>query len=305
MGRSTKPVLEFMPAISQIKSVSQDEWTKWESSYHAMIRPWMDAWRHRRERRQTHPVHDFLFEYYQFNRKLVYNWHPALGVIVEGEEARKFLLDSRFSEANEGVFLDPEALTQAERKRMEWICHLIRAALDRPERTNCYGLHEWAMVYKADRIRHQTTPLRLPMKQIEALVESSHICCTHYDAFRFFTEPARPLNSIQPTSDDRSLNDQFGCVHFNMDLFKWCYKLHPWISSELTWGCFLLAVEARELDMRASPYDLRALGYEPIPIETPEGKLDYQNQQKTIGSKARILAEQFLNECHSFGYNFI
>ena len=29
-------------------------------------------------------------------------------------------------------------------------------------------------------------------------------------------------------------------------------------------------MRVRELDMRASPYDLRELGYEPVPIETPE-----------------------------------
>lgn len=277
------------------------EWQQRKEKYHSQIRPWMDAFRYRRERRQTHPVHDFLFEYYQFNRKLVYNWHPAIGDILEGPEGKSYLDHAHFSEGNTGIYLDPEKITEAESHRMGWICELITAAMNRPERTNCYGLHEWAMVYKSDSIRHESTPLRLDPEQIVQIVESTNISCTHYDAFRFFTQQAKPLNSIQPKADERRMNDQFGCVHFNMDLFKWCYKLHPWISSELTLDCFLLAMEARELDMRASPYDLKAIGYEPILIETPEGKLFYQSQQKAIGAKGRSLAMRFLKECTRMG----
>jgi hypothetical protein len=277
--------------------IALQNWQQREERYHSQIRPWMDAFRHRRERRQTHPIHDFLFEYYQFNRKLVSNWHPAIGDKLPVPEARRFLEYSQYSESNSTVFLDPLKLTETDTHRMEWICSLITAAMKNPERINCYGLHEWAMVYKSDCIRHESTPLRLEPEQIEATIESANICCTHYDAFRFFTQKAKPLNSRQPTADERRTNDQFGCVHFNMDLFKWCYKLHPWISSELTLDCFLLAVEARELDMRASPYDLQAIGYAPILIETTEGKQQYQSQQKAIAVKGRKLATRFLTEC--------
>ena len=257
----------------------------------------MDAYRHRRERKLTHPVHDFLFEYYQFNRKLVYNWHPAFGEILESGESDKFLHNPYFNKSADGVFLDATRLSDSETRRMDWICQLIMAAVHRPERLSCYGLHEWAMVYKSDCIRHESTPLRLNKDQIEAIVESNHICCTHYDAFRFFTEEAKPLNSMTPKAEERSNHDQFGCVHFNMDLFKWCYKLHPWISSELTQDCFFLAIEARELDMRASPYDLKSIGYDPILIETPEGKLQYQLKQKEVAAKGRVLASRLINEC--------
>ena len=257
----------------------------------------MDAYRQRRERSQKHPVHDFLFEYYQFNRRLVYHWHPSLNDRLEGEDAHKFLTDPKFSALSNTVFLDPTKLSESEFRRIEWITHLIDAALRRPERTNCYGLHEWAMVYRSNGIRHEDTPLRLDKAQIDSLIKSSYICCTHYDAFRFFTEEARPLNTLQPTADERVKNEQFGCIHFNMDLFKWCYKIHPWVSSELTLDCFFLAVEARELDMQASPYDLASLGYDPIRIETSEGKLDYQSRQKKIAARGRALATRFLSEC--------
>ena len=60
-----------------------------------------------------------------------------------------------------------------------------------------------------------------------------------------------------------------------MDLYKWSYKLSPLVPSELVADCFALAREIRELDMRASPYDLAELGYEPVAVETPAGRPEY------------------------------
>ena len=60
-----------------------------------------------------------------------------------------------------------------------------------------------------------------------------------------------------------------------MDLYKWAYKLLPATPSELVADCFELAVAVRELDMRASPYDLAELGYPPVRIETPAGRAEY------------------------------
>jgi hypothetical protein len=272
------------------------EWQKREAVYSSQILPWVDAFRKRHEVGQSHIVHDFLFEYYRCKRKLITDWHPPLGVIVEGAEAKKFLANSHFSQNACGVFLDTGSISEKIINRIEWIKRLIEAALKRPNQTSCFGLHEWAMLYQSDAIRHQTTPLRLSPAEIESVVASSTIRCTHFDAFRFFTEPAKPLNSLDPTRENRQYNEQFGCVHFNMDLFKWCYKLHPWISSELMLDCFFLAVQARELDMRASPYDLSKLGYSAIPIETVDGRAMYQQQQADIGNKGRRLASSLLKE---------
>ena len=52
-----------------------------------------------------------------------------------------------------------------------------------------------------------------------------------------------------------------------MDLYKWAYKFYPWTPSDLIADAFELAVEIREIDMRASPYDLGVYGFEPITIE--------------------------------------
>jgi hypothetical protein len=121
------------------------------------------------------------------------------------------------------------------------------------------------------------------------VVADQVVTCTHYDAFRFFTPDARPLNRLQPGPDDRLAHEQPACLHANMDLYKWSYKLHPWLPAEQLLGCFELALRARTLDMRASPYDLRHLGYSPIPIETPDGRRLYTDAQRDIADAAAPL----------------
>jgi hypothetical protein len=82
-----------------------------------------------------------------------------------------------------------------------------------------------------------------------------------------------------------------------MDLYKWAYKLSPAVPGELVADCFALAAEVRELDMRASPYDLREHGYEPVPIETPEGKAEYVAAQRAFAGRGAALRERLMDVC--------
>ena len=84
-----------------------------------------------------------------------------------------------------------------------------------------------------------------------------------------------------------------------MDVYKWCFKLAPLIDSELTLACFELALDARELDMRASPYDLAELGYEPIRIETTAGRAEYVRHQQTIAARGTALRTELLAACRA------
>jgi len=74
-----------------------------------------------------------------------------------------------------------------------------------------------------------------------------------------------------------------------MDLYKWAYQLSPLVPSELVADAFELARDIRELDMRASPYDLSGLGYEPVRIETPDGKAGYAAAQREFARRAAVL----------------
>lgn len=292
MDREANPV-----AGARIESLEEETWQAIAATHESVVGPYIDAYRKRRDSRRKHPVHDFLFAYYQTNRAVLRHWRPAACQFLQGESAQSFLSDARYRECEYGVGLALDRLEAKERERIRWVRGLIEAAQSRPPRFNCFGLHEWAMVYKADEIRHEKTPLRLTPEEVSKVVESSAIRCSHWDAFRFFTPEARPLNDMQPGRDDRERNEQFGCIHFNMDLYRWTYKGSPWLGSDLLRACFELALEARELDMRASPYDLSEFGYEAILIETSSGREQYREEQQRIYRSGQILADRLKSEC--------
>jgi hypothetical protein len=82
-----------------------------------------------------------------------------------------------------------------------------------------------------------------------------------------------------------------------MDLYKWAYKLGPLVPGELLLDCFELARDVRELDMRASPYDLTDLGYSPVCIETTEGKQQYVAAQRDFAARTHPLRTRLIDLC--------
>ena len=106
------------------------------------------------------------------------------------------------------------------------------------------------------------------------------------------------MNGLQPRRNTREQFEQPGCLHTNMDLYKWAHKLSPWIDSELIADAFWLAVEALELDMRASPYDMRELGYEAIEIETEAGRKIYTERQEAVWKKGQVVRGRLISAIH-------
>ena len=129
----------------------------------------------------------------------------------------------------------------------------------------------------------------------DEVVERHGIRCSHFDAFRFFTEDAAPRNALQPTRDGQVALEQPGCLHAGMDVYKWAFKLTPLVPSDLVADAFDLAREIRVLDMQASPYDLRELGYDPVPIETAEGKAAYLERQRDFAERSNALRRRLLD----------
>jgi hypothetical protein len=80
-----------------------------------------------------------------------------------------------------------------------------------------------------------------------------------------------------------------------MDLYKWSYKLAPIVGSETVVDCFELARDIRTLDMRASPYDLADLGYEPVRVETAEGRAGYAAAQREFADRAAPLRRRLVD----------
>jgi hypothetical protein len=252
--------------------------------------------RDRRARGEKHPVFDFLHTYYNVSFGKLEQWHPGVDIVLEEtSDLPRAFKRPPYERSPLGVHLALAHLGDKKRRQLEAIRHLLEATQNRPPNLACHGLHEWAMVYSGAEIRHrETVPLRLPQAEIDALVDSRALCCTHYDAFRFFAPVTRPRNRFAPDLSDREDNEQPGCIHANMDLYKWAGKAMPWIGSDLLFACFLYATRCRQIDMRASPYDLRALGYEPIRIETEAGRREYEREQRLLMDDGLPLRDQLI-----------
>jgi hypothetical protein len=279
-------------------SLSQAEWTARRRRHETRVDDWTGARLARRTRGDTHPVDDFLFDYYATRPARLRVWHPGAGVELLGPAAEKFLSRRGYRRNGNGVALDATAF-QSRVAAVRWIHDLAVDTLRRPPSFGCLGMHEWAMVYRLDRsgTRHSAWPLRLSTGEIAATVEASGLRCTHYDAYRFFTPSASPMNLLPLTRVTQRDHEQPGCLHANMDLYKWAGRLSPLTSSELVADAFELARELRTLDMRASPYDLSALGYTPVRVETAEGKLEYVATQRALAERSVPLRRRLVEEC--------
>lgn len=282
----------------------ESDWRLRQSAHEARVRGWTDLHQARAARGEKHPVYDFLFTYYAFRPAWLRRWHPGPDVALAGDAAHEFLRWPGYravalDDGTPGVAVDPAALAAHRRTFVAWLRGLLAAMQTRPAFFGCHGLHEWAMVYRQtpDEVRHNAYPLRFAPDELARIVETAPVTCSHFDAFRFFTAPARPLNRLQPTRADTAQLEQRGCLHANMDLYKWAFKLAPLAPSELIADGFELARDIREVDMRASPYDLRRLGFAPIAIETPEGRAEYERHQRAFAARGEPLRARLLAIC--------
>jgi hypothetical protein len=250
----------------------------------------------RRRAGVAHPVHDFLFTYYSVRPAQLRRWHPGYGVVLDGAEAQTYAALTGYERRSDGVTVSREHL-ESRRGTVTFVADLLAATAGRPARFTCFGLHEWAMVYRTDAVRHAQVPLRLGTRGTDAVVESMPLRCSHFDAFRFFTPAAAPRNAAALTRAGQVATEQPGCVHAGMDLYKWALKLGPLIESTVVLDCLDLAVDARVLDMRASPYDLRDHGFAPIRVETAEGRREYALAQQDLSARAAPLRSRLLDLC--------
>lgn len=272
--------------------LGESEWTDRERGHHRRV----DDFLHRRRSGEMHPVWDFLFTYYSLRPGQLRTWHPGFGIALAGSGAQRYLRRTGYRADGAAVTLARDYLL-ARRDTVRFIGRLLRATAARPARLNCFGLHEWAMVYRAPTVRHDRVPLRLSAAGTDAVLEAMPLRCSHFDAFRFFTAPATRRNAEQLTRQGQIASEQPGCLHAAMDLYKWASKLGPLVSSEFVMDCLDLAADARALDMRASPYDLRDYGFEPIAIETPAGRAEYVRAQQTVAERAAPLRTALADQC--------
>jgi hypothetical protein len=303
--------MSWVLPVEQLRLLAADEWRALDEAHQQRVSRYADPYLARRSAGQKHPVEDFLFTYYTQKPGQLRRWHPGAGMVLTGADAAARSGWKHYRTLDDGelaslglppdstaVTVDVAAFLDDRRDAVDFAGIILRGTAARPAQFGCFGLHEWAMVYHQDRfdLRHEYLRLRLGPEGTDKVVEDNRIRCTHFDAFRFYTPDAVPLNEVAPSRETQRLMEQPGCLHANMDLYKWAYKLLPLLPSELVMDCFELSWRIRAMDMQASPYDLAAWGYPAIPIETPHGKAAYVEHQRSFAAEAAVLRDRLALE---------
>lgn len=277
-----------------------DDWTARAAKHEARVNSLLGGYLAERARGQVNPVVDFLFTYYNLKPGQLQRWHPGFDHVLTGPKAKEYAHLRGYVETEDGVTVSFDHLNQR-RSTIEYVDRLLSATASRPPVLSCFGLHEWAMVYETDVVRHSSVPLRLGAAATNAVVKSMPPRCTHYDAFRFFTPAARPINPIELTRDSQVEHEQPGCLHAGMDLYRFAAKLLPLVNSDLLMDTFELAYAARVLDMQASPYELSRYGYPAIRIETRGGRAEFARRQAALAQRATPIRTALIECCRALG----
>ncbi|KAL3787488.1 hypothetical protein HJC23_001138 [Cyclotella cryptica] len=136
--------------------------------------------------------------------------------------------------------------------------------------------------------------------------------------------PPSSANTVLTRTDQLHL-EQKACLHANMDLFKIAWRLQPFLSSTLLAEALAVALQARTLDVEASPYDVsdyvglcwsndvtcaegrseigmpcgtRPLGA--VKVETEEGRKEYQWRQAEVMKRGEIVRKKLLDAYSDF-----
>ncbi|KAJ1491055.1 hypothetical protein T484DRAFT_1934148 [Baffinella frigidus] len=253
----------------------------------------------------ANPIYNFLLDYYNIRgrkgTKRLARWSPGLNVVLRDAEydrdvdaingllARKCVPTE---EGGGGLVYSARHLAAVDAgqfaKTFGWYRSILQVTEENQPVLNCFGLHEWAMVYRPAgaevpaslEYQKDVLPLRVSQDEINEAVERTGIQCTHVDAIRFFAPSATPFNVHAGLErEDQMRLENPACVHASMDLLKIAMKIVPFIPSNLLADALEVSLAARRLDVAASPYDASAFHLAPVKIETAEGRIEYRDQQ--------------------------
>lgn len=275
--------------------IPAEEWRRQRDHHIGRVRAYTSDRVERSSLAIPHAVYDFLFTYYSFRPAHLERWSPGFGVVLADCAGAEIDWADDTLKTASGWVIPAASFPKHRLKYLGWCIRYLKNIIDRPPHFSCFGLHEWAMVYSSESVRHSHVPLRVSSAKVKDVVQELGLRCTHYDAYRFFTPEAVPLNRDALSREMTPNFDQRACIHVTMDLYRFAHKIAPWSPSDLIADAFLLAADARRIDMRASPYDLSSLGFSPICIETPEGRQEYLAEQRRLADAAIPVRSRLLD----------
>ena len=173
------------------------EWERRAAAHAARVDTLVAPHLARRATGAAHPVHDFLFTYY---------FRP--GACAAGTRGRGTgLLDAAGPRPREGVRRrgGQAAHVASQRPLVESRDRLLSATATRPAHLGCFGMHEWAMVYRTPEgeIRHSAWPLRLARGHGSGSSSRTGVRCCALRRVPVLHAPARPLNMLSRPAIDR------------------------------------------------------------------------------------------------------
>jgi hypothetical protein len=322
----SKNMLMASKDLSSMRKVSKSEWkslsAQFKSEFQRTLYSKEMLSEPSRHKIRYHPVYNFIHTYYDFSFKDLSQFSPGVNCLLEDvteDDITIGLLHPSFLNSSGS---DPSAGNcsstsfysvktfqnylndhngRYRHASMFFNYEILKNTMKKAPFFGCFGYHEWAMLYSGRkdpslRKAHQQLELRVPQETIDNLVETQGLLkCTHYDAIRFFQYETKEWNQLHPFHRrQQPVHEQPGCIHANMDLFRYAYQLYPLISSDLLLKALQIALLARTIDIRASPYD--ATGFEgcekPIKVETTEGKKEYFIEQESLYQKAKIVRNE-------------
>ena len=156
--------------IPVARVLSPADWREREAAHVRRARRYADPYLGRRSTGRKHPVEDFLFTYYTQKPGQLLRWHPGDGVVLCGTAAAARRIGSttgRSTAANSpggpaarqhrsGV-RQASAFLSERREAVQFARIILAGTAARPAQFGCFGLHEWAMVYRQEKfeLRHE------------------------------------------------------------------------------------------------------------------------------------------------------
>ena len=181
------------------------------------------------------------------------------------------------------VTVDLATFRQARGSQLAFTARLLGATAAAPGQFGCFGLHEWAMVFRQDDGRVVTRTGRSGWARPAPTRSCGSTRSGAPTTTRSGSSPRRPGRStpLQPDRDSQVQMEQPGCLHASMDVYKWAYKLIPMVPSSSAAG----RLRAGQVDPRAGHARVavrpdRARIPTRVRIETPTGKAEYVAAQR-------------------------
>ncbi|WP_414683187.1 3-methyladenine DNA glycosylase [Microbacterium sp. UBA3394] len=179
------------------------------------------------------------FPLYSYKPAVLRRWHPGAGIVLEdaAETSRARWRGYVASDPPGSLVVDAGECRRTRGDLLAGIVRILRSTAGRAPAFGCFGMHEWAMVYRSSSPRHEL-PLRLGPRGTDDVVEAHELRCTHFDAYRFFTPDAAPRNREPLSRRTQADHEQPGCLHAGMDLYKWAVKAGPLVPGDLLLDTF-------------------------------------------------------------------